>query len=193
MGVFKRWIKSKDGKKTAYWYIRYMVNGEDKWESVGKVGLVTKAMAQAKLEERKRQVRLGQLDIIGTEIPTVAEFVNDYLSYIGEIKQNCSTRRSKQALNHFIRFFGDKRLSEISSKDIDTYKSRRIAVIKHLFNLARRWHKFFGDNPIYQSGMLEVNNPVERILTPEEEKRLLSVSPPYLRNIITIALNTGMR
>ena len=38
MGAFKRWIKSQDGVKTAYWYIRFMVNGKEKWESIGKVG-----------------------------------------------------------------------------------------------------------------------------------------------------------
>jgi hypothetical protein len=40
MGVFKRWIKSKDGSKAAYWYIRYTVKGKEKWESVGKVVLL---------------------------------------------------------------------------------------------------------------------------------------------------------
>jgi integrase len=65
--------------------------------------------------------------------------------------------------------------------------------MKHLFNIARKWHKFFGDNPVSQSGLLEVNNIVERILTPEEERRLLEVSPKYLQDIILIALNTGMR
>lgn len=44
-----------------------------------------------------------------------------------------------------------------------------------------------------ESGLLEVHNQKERILTPEEEKRLLSCSPSYLKSIITTALNTGMR
>ncbi len=37
------------------------------------------------------------------------------------------------------------------------------------------------------------NNKVERWLTSEEEKRLLEVSPVWLREIIIFALNTGMR
>ncbi len=63
MGVYKRWRESKDGSKTAYWYIRYWVNNEEKKESIGKVGEVTKAVAQRRLDEVKRQIRLGQLDI----------------------------------------------------------------------------------------------------------------------------------
>ncbi|GBD38674.1 MAG: hypothetical protein KatS3mg078_2252 [Deltaproteobacteria bacterium] len=205
MGVFKRWIKSKDGKKTAYWYIRYMVNGKDKWESVGKVGLVTKAMAQAKLEERKRQVRLGQLDIIGTEIPTVAEFAKEYIKYVRDVAKKRAWWRDTYGLRHFLELFKGKKLSEVTPKDIDDYKRLRLAevkpstvnrelqVIRYLFNLAKRWKKFYGDNPVSQSGLIPVNNQVERILTPEEEERLLSVCNSSLRAIIITALNTGMR
>lgn len=41
--------------------------------------------------------------------------------------------------------------------------------------------------------MLEENNQIERILTIEEEKRLLDSSITYLKPIILTALNTGMR
>jgi integrase len=206
MGVFKRWVKNNDGSKTPVWYIRYTANGKEKWESVGKVGVVTKDVARARLEERRRLVRLGQIDMIGTKVPTLQEFSVKYLAHINDVKQNRSAKRTKQALEHFIVFFGSNKLSEINPEDVDTYKSRRLnqgakpatinrelAVIKHLFNIARKWHKFFGDNPVSQSGLLEVHNSVERTLTPEEEQRLLAVSPKYLQDIILIALNTGMR
>ena len=76
MGVFKRWIKTKDTSKTAYWYIRYMLNDKEKWESVGKLGEITKTVAQRILEERKRMVRLGQWDMIEAEVPTISEFAD---------------------------------------------------------------------------------------------------------------------
>jgi integrase len=206
MGVFKRWRKSEDGSKAAFWYIRYAASGKIKWESVGKVGVVTKDVARARLEERKRQVRLGQLDMIGARIPTLSEFAAEYLAYIRDVKQIRSHIRSRQALAHFTRCYGNKKLSEITIEDIDVYKRRRfednakpgtiareLAVVKNMFYQARKWHKFFGENPVSQSGVPEVHNQVERILSPEEEQRLLEVSPPYLRNIIVTALNTGMR
>ncbi|HLE24579.1 MAG TPA: hypothetical protein VI935_02890 [Thermodesulfobacteriota bacterium] len=90
MGVFKRWRKSQDGSNTAYWYIRYPANGKIKWESVGKIGEITKTVAQTKLEERRRQVRLEQLDIIGATIPTLSEFAEKYLRYVRDIKRNRS-------------------------------------------------------------------------------------------------------
>lgn len=51
----------------------FMVNSKEKWESIGKVGEVTKTVAQARLGERRSQVRLGQLDMIGVKIPTSAD------------------------------------------------------------------------------------------------------------------------
>jgi len=156
-----------------------------------------------------RKKASGKARTIGHDrgkIPTSAEFSREYLTYIKDVKQNRSARRTRQALKHFSLLFGNKKLSEITPEDSDTYKRRRfnegakpatvnreLAVIKHLFNLASKWHKFFGDNPVSQSGLLEVQNLVERILTPEEEQRLLNASPKYLQGIITVALNTGMR
>src|SRR4030066_516011 len=155
-----------------------------------------------------RKKASGKARTIGHDrgkIPTSAEFSKEYLTYIKDVKQNRSARRTRQALEHFTLLFGNKKLSEITPENSDTYKGRRfnegakpatvnreLAVIKHLFNLASKWHKFFGDNPVSRSGALEVQNLVERILTPEEEHRLLEASPKYLQDIILIALNTGM-
>jgi len=71
--------------------------------------------------------------------------------------------------------------------------NRSFSVLRHLFNLAKRWKKFYGDNPVSIVGMLEKHNQVERILTLDEENRLLNESISYLRPIIFTALNTGMR
>ncbi len=205
MGVFKRWRKGEDGSKAAFWYIRFAVNGKIKWESVGRAGVVTKTVAQTKLEERRRQVRLGQLEMIGARIPTLSEFAEDYIKHIRDIKGNRSWMSALHYLKHLKRFFGDKKLSQITSKDIDDYKltrlrevkpatvNRELACLSFMFNLAKRQKEFFGNNPVSESKLLPENNRVERILTPDEEERLLNSSSPYLRPILICALNTGMR
>jgi len=205
MGVFKRTRVTKDGGSNQYWYIRYRVNGEDKYDSVGRIPLVTKTQARTLLEDRRRQVRLGQFDMIKTKIPTLMEFSGEYLAYVRNVVQKRSWSRDELSLKHLNGFFGDRRLSEITPKDIDDYKESRLAsvapatvnreleVLKHSFNLADRWGKFFGKNPVSRAGMLPLNNQVERILTCKEEERLLEVSPSHLGDIIICALNTGMR
>ncbi|HEX3033987.1 MAG TPA: site-specific integrase [Thermodesulfobacteriota bacterium] len=205
MGVLKRWISSKDGTKTPCWYIRYTVNGKEKWESIGKAGQITKTVAQQRLEERKRQVRLGQLDMIGAKIPTLSEFAEDYVKHIRDIKGNRSWQDALHKLKRLKDAFGSKKLSQISSSDIDDYKlkrlqdvkpatvNRELACLSHIFNLAKREKKFFGNNPVSEARLLPEHNQVERILTFEEEERLLALSNPYLKPIIITALNTGMR
>ncbi|NIP39236.1 MAG: site-specific integrase [Candidatus Dadabacteria bacterium] len=205
MGVFKRWITSKKGK-TAYWYIRYTVNKKLKWESVGKVGEVTKAVAQTHLEERKKQIRLGTYGVMTTEIPTLSEYKDEYYKYVKDIKQIRSHIRTKQVLDRFECIYGSYKLNEISSEIIDSYKAQRqndgaknstinreLTIISGLFSYAYKNKKFFGINPVSEAGKLEDNTVMERILKPGEETKLLACCEGYLKDIVQIALNTGMR
>lgn len=205
MGVFKRWRKYGDGSKVPYWYIRYAVNGKIKWEGVGKVGIVTKDVALRRLAKRKQQIQLGQSDEIGVRIPTLSELTEIYIEYQRDVKQKRSWKKDVAHLNRWKAVIGSRKLSEISAKDIDDYKLKRLAEVKpasvnrelevlsHLFTIAERWKKFFGKNPVSQAGLFKLNNQVERILTPEEEERLLAGSAQHLKPIINVALNTGMR
>lgn len=103
------------------------------------------------------------------------------------------------------KLFGDKKLSEITTTDIDDFKlirlrevkpatvNRSLSVLRHLINMAKRWKKYHGENPVSIVGLLEENNQIERILTLEEEEKLLDACISYLKPIIMMALNTGMR
>ena len=205
MGVFKRIRKHKSGSKQDYWYIRYWVDGQEKKESVGKVGTVTKTVAQTRLEERKRQVRLGQLDMINAEIPTLEVFTETYIEYVRDIKQNRSWKSAILYLNSLNKRFGKKKLSQITPRDIDEYKlarlknlkpasvNRELACLSHLFNLAKRRKRFFGENPVSISKLLPENNQIERILTSHEEEILLKNSSNELKAILICALQTAMR
>jgi integrase len=206
VAIYKRKTKSKTGKETEYWYVEvYMPGGRKIKRSIGKAGQVTKAVARQVESELKKKVRLGQLDMIEAEIPTLNEIKEEYLAYVRDVSQKRSWKRDEELLRPLCKLYGNKRLSDISTKDLEEFKSlrlkevkpatvnRSLSVLRHLINLAKRWKKFFGDNPVSIVGMLEEHNQVERILTPEEENRLLNESISYLRAIITTALNTGMR
>jgi integrase len=71
--------------------------------------------------------------------------------------------------------------------------NRELACFKHLFNVAKQRTQFFGDNPVSKVKFLEENNQIERVLTPEEEERLIANSAPHLKPIIQTAIYTGMR
>jgi len=62
MSVFKRKVKGKEGKVTEYWYYEVpMPGGKKIKKSVGKVGLVTKAMTREEEAKQLKMIRRGQL------------------------------------------------------------------------------------------------------------------------------------
>ena len=67
------------------------------------------------------------------------------------------------------------------------------ACLRSLFNFAKQRNKFFGENPVSKVKFLEENNQMERILSYDEEERLLNSCPSYIKPIVITALGTGMR
>jgi integrase len=203
--IFLRTRIHKDGKKADYWCIEYRVNGKTRRETVGKKEVVTKTIARELLKKRELQVKLGQWDMIDAIIPTLNEFAEEYLKYVRDVVKKRSWSRDVFSLKYLKAFFGDRKLSEITPKDVDDYKesrlsevapatvNRELSVLRHLFNIAKRWKKFFSENPVSESGLISINNQKERILTYEEEEKLLASSNSSLRAILICALNTGMR
>jgi len=188
------------------WVIRYRKrNGCITQESVGNRRLMTKTIAKEILKKREQLVKLGQEDLLDADIPALDGFAKEYLSYVRDTVKKRSWKREELCLRHLINFYKGRILSDIKAQDVEDYKTARLSevsaatvnreleVLRHLFNLADRWDRFFGKNPVSRAGLLPLSNRKERILTRDEEKRLLNACDPYLRNIIVAALYTGMR
>ncbi len=187
------------------WVCEYRVNGKTKRKTFGKKGVVTKTQAKEMLKKIEQKIKLGQYDMLDAEVPTLKAFSAEYLKHGREVVKKRSWWRDTYGLRHFLELFGDCKLSEITPKDVDDYKqvrlndvlpatvNRELQCVRHLFNLAKRWKRFFGENPVSEAKLISVNNQKERILTPEEEAKLLGLCNPYLKPILITALNTGMR
>ncbi|MCH7519039.1 MAG: tyrosine-type recombinase/integrase [Candidatus Dadabacteria bacterium] len=194
-------------KRGDSWVIEYKdTSNKLRRKTIGKVGIVTKTMAREILYQNERQIKRKQLDMLDVVIPSFNGISSEYLHHQKEVKQIRSYSRTAQAVSHFSKLFGTRKLSEISASDIDSYKQRRLkggiklntivrdlVVIRHLFNYAYNRKKFFGRNPVSESGLPQINDKKERILTTVEQERLLNNSTPELSAIIRLALNTGMR
>lgn len=175
-------------------------------ESVGRKATVTKTMAREVSRKRENQIKLGQYDMLEVEIPTFDEISAEYLHHQREVKQIRSHVRTAQAVSHFSKVFGGMRLNEISASEIDIFKQKRLGdgiklntivrdlvVIRHLFSYAYNHKKYFGSNPVHESGLPQINDNKERVLSLQEQEELLKHSSPALVAIIRLALNTGMR
>ena len=180
-------------------------NGNWKKKTLGRRDVMTKTMAREEVKDLERKVAKGRHEEINATIPVLSEFSKEYSSYKRDVEQIRSWRTTRDCLKNINSLLGNRKLSNISPKDIDDYKKLRLRsvrptsvdrdliVLRNLFNLARRWKKFFGENPVTLAGLILEDNKRERIATRDEETRLLGASPPHLRNILITALQTGMR
>ena len=202
MGVFRRTIKGKDGKKE-YWYIDYVLDAKRKWESVGQVGRVSKEHAKKLLALRKTEILQGKFNAPKPKtIPTLSEFAKEYLEF--EKGNKKSWDRDMYAVIRLMPFFGSYRLKDISPILIEKYKLERkqgvsnrtvnieLSLLRRMLNLAVSWDKC-ESNPVSKVKFFKEAPPKERILTLDEEKALLESSPSHLKPVLITALNTGMR
>lgn len=200
MGVYKR-----DGSPF-YWY-KFSSNGKNIYGSTGATD--HKVARQVYITERNKHIQrkaTGELAPIKLR-DLLAIYVRDYAKV-----NKSSFQRDEIAIGHINDFMGDKLASEVSTRDLERYKSsrrespkrggkqisgatvnREMAILKTAYNKAIEW------------GLLE-SNPVERVkffsekdrgrtryLSADEKAKLLAACSPELRRFIILALKTGMR
>ncbi len=132
---------------------------------------------------------------------TFKEMVEKYMSKY-EKSRDCHT------LKQLLPAFGHLTLFETTTDIVSDYRSERLktvkpatvyqelALMRRMFNVARREWKWTKDNPVADLSFAVGNkNARDRWLTEEQEQRLLdcATNPVWLRALLIFALHTGMR
>jgi len=138
---------------------------------------------------------------------TFKEFSDTYLTGYARInKKSWRTDRGYLRVMVDSESFKGLFLDEIGSREIEKFKAERreqdgvtpatvnrcLAIVRRMLNLAVEW----GDlekGQVPKIKLFREDNLMERILSPEEEARLLRCSSTHLRSILITALNSGMR
>ncbi|MCX5835147.1 MAG: tyrosine-type recombinase/integrase [Deltaproteobacteria bacterium] len=188
------------------WYIDFYYDGKRYKESVG---AVNRTIAKEKLIIRKREVIQGQYKPKAVQV-AFDKFKEQYLEYSEGNKRPGSYLRDENSLKHLSRFFGGKRISDISPFLIEKYKmtrqaekaapgtiNRELGCLRHMLNIAIKWGKAQA-NPFGKVRFLKEPKGKDRILSPEEESVLMEAirtghKAGHLAPIVITALNTGMR
>jgi len=191
MGIYKREI---------IWYIDYYVHGKRIRERVGP----NKRLAETVLKKREIEIAENKfLDIRKRIKIRFKDIASTYLKTYSEPNKK-SARRDAISIRHLNSCFGDQLLDQIAAEDIEMYKvkrkekvssatvNREIACLKHIFTKAIEWGKV-SESPTKRVKLFRENNKRIRYLENEEIPRLCGACPDWLKPVVLVALNTGMR
>ena len=194
MGLFKR---------GSVWWMSFVYQGKQYRKSTE---TEDPKLAKRILDKVKGEIAEGKwFERLPGEERTFEDMVEKYMKEYS-IPKKASSKRDQTSLLHLKPFFGNCLLPEVTPSLLNEYKvmrrlegatpasiNREMALMKHAFSLAVREWEWTRDNPVKKISMEKENNKRDRWLTRDEEKRLLEDAPPWLREIIVFALNTGMR
>ncbi|NIT59789.1 MAG: tyrosine-type recombinase/integrase [Aliifodinibius sp.] len=137
------------------------------------------------------------------ENPLFRDYTEEYLK---DVHWQKSFRRTKQLVELLAKEFGNKRLTEITTKDFLRYRARRTETVSNAtFNREHSCLQRMLNVAISDDGLLISKNPLRGIkklpeapvenreLTPEEYQKLLKAAPEYFRRIMFFACNVGTR
>jgi integrase len=128
-----------------------------------------------------------------------------FIQWMETNKRPRTVRVYGQQLERLAVSFTGKPLDHITSFDVERHKrdraehgariqaNREIAVLKNLFNKAKAWGLYEGENPALGVKMLAEPKRRLRYLDHQEEAKLLEVAQEPLRSLIIIGTNTGLR
>ncbi len=145
---------------------------------------------------------------------TLGQFADRYSQWCEDIGQKAAKSKDSHITSIKAHFGSETLLSGITRADIEKYQdelmstesqrkqplkpatvNRRMACLRHLFSKAVEW-KILNSHPCQGVKQFKESNRRLRFLTAEECKTLLDACPsadPTLRQVIELALNTGMR
>ncbi len=210
-GVYEREAERVIGKPDIVYDISYKKDGKKIWEKIG-------WKSQGYSIEVARQIRNERIIAIqhGEELPRAKvkapffkDVSEDYLKWTEENRVQKGIIERYRFTKHIKGCFDNKRLNEITSFDIERFKSdlskkglapasvkHCLVIIREIFNKAKAWNLYKGENPIKGVKMPVLQNQRERFLSYEEAENLLmklKTKSPIIHDMALISLHTGMR
>ena len=206
MGLFKR-------KDSRFWWMGYTLHGEPHYQSTR---TTSKELASKIWKHRESEIVLGLFKVgwQGERI-TFGQLCEEFeRSHFAGLTKN-TVRGLRTYMKQLKAFFGDRKLEWITVAMVEKYRDQRcqqptkrnpnrkvkgatvnreLECLKCVLDLACK-RKYISENPA--SSVKHFNElrdrPVRRMLTIEQEQRIMQAAPPYLRVAIVLLTQTGGR
>lgn len=193
-------IRYREDKKT--WIIDYFDNqGKRHQVKAGRI----KGEAEEIFKKIMNDLHKEKIEGVNKiEDKPFSEFVTEYKKYAEANKKKKTYDAEKYTCELLSKHFGNKRLSEITVKDLQQYKdklsiekaegtvNRWFALLKGMFSKAIDWG-YAKENPVKKIKLFKLNNAVIRYLDPNEYKALLTHCDKSIKPFVMLALHTGLR
>ena len=194
----KRNLKEEGGR----WYFDFSYKGK----RYIRLGGRTKEEARDAMDKLRLELKEGPKPMpADVEDPYFDDFAKEYIEIYAK-QHKRSWRRDEFSIARLNAFIGRRCLSEISLLTVEKYRverlaqgvslatvHRELACLKSILSKAIDWEKL-ETFPLKKIKIdLKKETRRERVLSIDEEKRLLDAAAPHLRPMIILALNSGLR
>ncbi len=206
----------KRGKRNAIWELQWWTDCIQwdgalgrKRESIilGAVASMTRRQAQKAAEEHLRPLNLGKI----TPYSSISfrEFAERYFipNFFPTLKLSTQQRYRRTLNNHLLPAFGDSRLCDIGTLQIQQFVLQKLAsglgwecadhyrnLLSKLFATAKKWGLFAGDNPATGVELPEKKAVREKhVLLPHQIPAVLAALEEPVRTMVLLAVLTGLR
>lgn len=181
-----------------YW-IEYHHNGQRHREKVGK----SRSAAQTLYIKRKEELRLGKKLGLNKRQLTVGDLIDEFLPTF-RLEKSRPEEDERYAM-YWKDELGNQLADELEATEVELRKAklltagrrpatvnRYLAHLRHVLTLAWK-REMIRRNPMASVAQLPENNTRKRVLRPEEEAALLPLLDQDGRDVVELALETGMR
>jgi integrase len=206
MGLYRR-------KGSRYWWMSYTADRGRRFESTK---TSSKEIATKIWKRREGEIALGLFKVGWPgERMTFAELCDEFLSSHTSTLSESSQRNYQLFAKNLRPYFGDRRLTDIRQRMVEEYRdyrrrqpskrdpkstikgatvNRDLECLQCMFEFAVN-RKYIAESPA--AGVKHFDErrerPTKRMLTVEEEQRILAAAPPHLRVAIILLVQTGGR
>lgn len=189
-------------KRGDNYYIDFTFKGQRVRESIGP----SRKGAEKVIAKKKAEIAENKyLDVRKDPDPvTFHEFCKQYLQWVKINHKSSSLPQDLSKMRILDKTFGDKNIHDISGWEIEKWKvkrknevapstvNRELAQLKSMLSKAVEW-KRLRENPGKGVKLLKAPTHRLRYLLPHDVQSLIANCPEYLKPIVIIAVNTGMR
>ena len=206
MGLYQR-------HGSRFWWMTYTMNEERYFESTK---TTSKQLAKKICKRREGEIAMGLFKVgwPGERMmfgPLCEEFERSHFAGLSEN----TVRGHRSYINNLKLFFGDRKLDNITAAMVEAYRDQRrqqaskhhpnqtvkgasvnreLECLKCMLDFATK-RRYIAENPAAEVKHFNElrERPTRRMLTLEEERRILDAAPVYLRVAIILLAQTGGR